>query len=113
MSWTEWGGLFPTVGYSHNGFFDAVGPMLVRPHDMCMRYVLLLRASTITYFSSIAVPALAGDYIWRWLLGTGPAVRCHIDTSIHNEVVVVACQGCGILNYLQSGSLLTFCHAVL
>ena len=29
QSWTEWGGLFPTVGYSHNGFFDAVGPMLV------------------------------------------------------------------------------------
>lgn len=29
QSWTEWGGLFPTVGYIHNGFFDAVGPMLV------------------------------------------------------------------------------------
>ena len=36
QSWTEWGGLFPTVGYTHNGFFDAVGPMLVRPSIDCL-----------------------------------------------------------------------------
>ncbi|KAK9857576.1 hypothetical protein WJX84_000857, partial [Apatococcus fuscideae] len=42
QSWTEWGGLFPTVGYIHNGFFDAVGPMLGLVMSLSLVYPLAM-----------------------------------------------------------------------